>query len=58
MAGLLDRLHLPDMPIGPRACPKGKTRLELKVEARPLAKVDEKTFKADVWRRDKNRCRC
>lgn len=37
---------------------KGKTRLELKVEARPLTKVDEKTFKADVWKRDGKRCRC
>lgn len=37
---------------------KGKTRLELKTEARPLTKVDEKAFKASVWHRDRNRCRC
>lgn len=41
-----------------KACPKGKTRLEVVVEERPLKKVDEKAFKAEVWRRDKNRCRC
>lgn len=37
---------------------KGKTRLELKVEERPLTKVDEKAFKASVWHRDRKRCRC
>lgn len=36
---------------------KGKTRLEKTIEARPLTKIDEKTFKALVWARDKNRCR-
>ena len=38
--------------------PKGKTRLEEKVEQRPLIKVDEKAFKAAVWKRDKAHCRC
>lgn len=57
--GVLDHVRpLPDMPTGPQACPKGKTRLELKVEAKPLTKVDEKKFKGDVWVRDKKRCRC
>lgn len=56
--GWLDNLDLPDMPTGPQACPKGQTRLELKVEAKPLTKVDEKKFKGDVWIRDKSRCRC
>ncbi len=37
---------------------KGKTRLKERVEKRPLTKVDEKAFKASVWRRDRNRCRC
>jgi hypothetical protein len=37
---------------------KGKTRLETRTEARPLAKVDEKQFKDDVWARDKHHCRC
>lgn len=37
---------------------KGKTRLEVKAEARPLTKVGEKEFRAEVWRRDKHRCRC
>lgn len=38
--------------------PKGKTRLQETIEARPLTKVDEKAFKAEVWKRDRNRCRC
>lgn len=38
--------------------PKGKTRLEETIETRPLTKVDEKAFKDEVWKRDKNRCRC
>jgi hypothetical protein len=38
--------------------PKGKTRLQEKVEARPLVKVTEKDFKQEVWTRDKSRCRC
>ena len=37
---------------------KPKTRLQETIEAKPLTKVDEKTFKAAVWRRDRNRCRC
>lgn len=37
---------------------KGKTRLEARVEARPLTRIDEKTFKAEVRKRDGNRCRC
>lgn len=37
---------------------KGKTRLELKVEAKPLTSIDEKDFKAQVWKRDQKRCRC
>lgn len=37
---------------------KGPTRLEKTIEARPLTKVDEKTFKDGVWTRDKHRCRC
>lgn len=41
-----------------RAVPKGKTRLEVTAERRPVTKVDEKAFKADVWRRDHGHCRC
>lgn len=41
-----------------RAVQKGKTRLELKTEARPLTRIDEKAFRAAVWARDGNRCRC
>ena len=37
---------------------KGKTRLEAKIEERPLTKVDEKAFRASVWHRDRKRCRC
>lgn len=49
---------LPDRDDRPRACPKGKTRLEEVVEQRPLTKVTEQQFKAAVWRRDKAHCRC
>lgn len=38
--------------------PKPKTRLQERMEARPLTKVDEKAFKAEVWHRDKSQCRC
>lgn len=38
--------------------PKGQTRLQAKVEAKPLTTVTEKDFKASVWHRDRNRCRC
>lgn len=41
----------------PRAQPKGKSRLQETIEARPITKVDEKAFKAEVWKRDKHRCR-
>jgi hypothetical protein len=37
---------------------KGKTRLEKTVEERPLTKIDQKAFLAEVRKRDKNRCRC
>lgn len=37
---------------------KGPTRLEKTIEARPLARVDEKAFKDIVWKRDHNHCRC
>lgn len=40
-----------------RPLPKGKTRLQETVEQRPLTKVDEKAFKAEVWSRDKSHCR-
>jgi hypothetical protein len=41
-----------------KAFPKGNTRLQDVVKARPLTKVTEKDFKLEVWTRDKNRCRC
>jgi hypothetical protein len=37
---------------------KGKTRLELAMDARPLTRVDEKQFKAEVYARDGRFCRC
>ena len=37
---------------------KGKTRLEVKMDAKPLTKIDEKQFKTSVWTRDRKRCRC
>lgn len=39
-------------------CPKPKTRLELHIKQRPLTTVTEKTFRADVWKRDQSKCRC
>lgn len=38
--------------------PKGPTRLQETVAARPLIKVDAKAFKSEVWIRDKSHCRC
>ena len=50
---------LPTLTDRPRlAQPKSKTRLQEHVEAKPLVKVDEKTFRAAVWLRDKSICRC
>ena len=56
--GVLD--HLPTLGDRPAFSPqpKGKTRLEVKVEQRPLTKIDEKEFRRQVWLRDKHRCRC
>lgn len=36
---------------------KGKTRLELTVDQRALTKIDDKAFRAEVWKRDQHRCR-
>jgi hypothetical protein len=55
--GLFDHLPVANTQPG-RPCPKGKTRLEETVDERPLTKIDEKTFKAAVWKRDGDRCRC
>lgn len=38
--------------------PKGKTRLQETIEARPLTKVDDQKFRGSVWHRDRKRCRC
>ena len=55
--GFLDSLvSLADRRGGPQ--PKGKSRLEATVEQRPLTKVDEKAFKAEIWKRDQGHCRC
>ena len=57
-------LHdLPTLADGPaiwrdRGFQKGQTRLEVRTAARPLTKVTEKAFRAEVWKRDKHRCRC
>jgi hypothetical protein len=37
---------------------KGQTRLEATTEQRPLTKVDEQTFRREVWTRDHGHCRC
>jgi 5-methylcytosine-specific restriction endonuclease McrA len=53
--GLSDLGFLDQQPA--RAVPKGKTRLELRSEQRPLTKVDEQTFRNEVWARDLHHCR-
>jgi hypothetical protein len=37
--------------------PKGKSRLEVRKDQKPLTVVDERTFKAIVWKRDDSHCR-
>lgn len=56
----LSSLDIPtfDVNAKPQACPKGKTRLQITEERRPLTTVTEKQFKGEVWKRDKNHCRC
>lgn len=57
--GLSDLPTMPEVArkrLGPIS--KGPTRLERAMDARPLTKVDEKQFKAAVWARDKDHCRC
>lgn len=50
---------LPSLDQRPRqACPKGKSRLQITADAKPLTLVDEKAFKTEIWRRDAYRCRC
>lgn len=41
-----------------KSFPKGQTRLQETVAARPLTKVTDKDFRHEVWTRDKHRCRC
>lgn len=53
--GLADLPYLTERPR--QACPKGKTRLELTTEKRPLTKIDEKAFRDAVWLRDNYKCR-
>jgi 5-methylcytosine-specific restriction endonuclease McrA len=53
--GLADLTFLTDRPA--MACPKGKTRLELTAEQRPLTKIDEQEFRNQVWARDLHHCR-
>jgi hypothetical protein len=42
---------------GYKPLPKGKTRIESFVDVRPLVKMNEKTFRREVWTRDKYACR-
>lgn len=53
--GLADLPYLNTQPA--RAVPKGKTRVELRAEAKPLTTINEQQFRAAVWKRDKDRCR-
>lgn len=53
---LSDLPTLADRAGGPQ--PKGKTRLEVTAEHRPLTKVTERDFKREVWKRDQGHCRC
>ena len=41
-----------------KAIPKGESRLQAKTAARKLTVVDDRQFKAIVWKRDKALCRC
>lgn len=41
-----------------RACQKGPTRLERKIEERKLTTISEKEFKSQIWKRDRSHCRC
>ncbi len=41
-----------------RPQPKGETRLQAHVKAKALVNIDEKAFRAEVWHRDKSKCRC
>lgn len=41
-----------------RAIPKGASRLQETKEARKVSVVDDRTFKREIWKRDKSRCRC
>jgi len=54
--GLADLPYLTERKAAP--VPKGKTRLELTADARPLTKVDDKAFRDQVWIRDHYHCRC
>jgi hypothetical protein len=41
-----------------KSFPKGPTRLEERIAERPVTRVTERQFKAEVWRRDESNCRC
>lgn len=55
--GWLDNLDLPDMPTGPRACPKGVPNVVAREDKRKAKKLSHKEFRAAVWLRDKNKSR-
>lgn len=56
--GLADLMILVGRFYKPEELAKGKSRLQERVEERPLTVVDERAFKAEVWLRDKSHCRC
>ncbi len=58
MANFLDGIVPAYEDLPSRSLQKGKTRLEVKEAEKKLTVVDKKAFKASVWRRDRNRCRC
>lgn len=59
MRAVLDRLPtLTDVRREHRAVPKGKSRLQDTKAEKTLALVDDKTFRAEVFKRDKGHCRC
>lgn len=58
MPNILDGL-VPDFEdCRPTSLQKGKSRLEVKADAKPLTTVTDNQFKTTVWHRDRNRCRC
>lgn len=55
--GLLTMAEVAALRAG-KPIPKPQTRLEARIEKKPLKVIDEKEFRRQVWLRDKEHCRC